>query len=254
MRSTQAVNTPAVAPRTKKGASGRTSRRHDNRPRCHQKITSSAAGKVAVTVLLKQPQHKQPERPQIQRPLPRLVEAEVDHRGRQVEHAGKGVLQLRDPGHRLHLHRMQGEDGRRQVRPGDRQPPQDQGHHQGRQGVQPNVHQVVAERRVAPQLVLDPEGAVQQRVILLRGPEVEPDPVQSLPGTQFGAGYVRLVVPDESALPGRLINQEHRDHQGGRKEPVLRPESLSKDGTPFGRSWGRPLARSETGLRRLVLL
>ena len=115
---------------------------------------------------------------------------------------------------------MQGEDGRRQVGPGDRQPPQDQRHHQGRQGVQDDVHQVIAQRGVAPQLVLDPEGGVQQRIILLRGPQVEPDAVQSVPRAQFGAGHVRVIVPDESAVPGRLICQEDRDHQGDEEQPV----------------------------------
>ena len=39
----------------KKRHQRRTSRRQESRPRCHQKITSSAAGKVAVTVLLSRP-------------------------------------------------------------------------------------------------------------------------------------------------------------------------------------------------------
>ncbi len=52
VRSTQAVNRPAEAPSTNHGTSGLTSRRQSRRPRCHQKMTSKAAGRVAVTVLL----------------------------------------------------------------------------------------------------------------------------------------------------------------------------------------------------------
>ena len=44
---------------TKKARSGSTSRFHDNRPRCHQKITSSAAGSVAGDGLAQQGQHEQ---------------------------------------------------------------------------------------------------------------------------------------------------------------------------------------------------
>ena len=58
---------------------------------------------------------------------------------------------------------MQGEDRRRQIGPGNVQPAQDQRHHDGRRRVQQDVDQVIAERRVAPEPVLDPEGAVQQR-------------------------------------------------------------------------------------------
>ena len=50
--STHAVKSPAAAPSANHGTNGRTSRFQASRPRCHQKTTSSAAGSVAVTVLL----------------------------------------------------------------------------------------------------------------------------------------------------------------------------------------------------------
>ena len=46
------VNNPDASPAMKKGATGKASRFHDNVPRFHQKITSNAAGKVTVAVLL----------------------------------------------------------------------------------------------------------------------------------------------------------------------------------------------------------
>jgi len=50
--SNHAVIVAAPAPTTTNGSRGRTSRFHDNRPRRHQKTTSSAPGSVAVTVLV----------------------------------------------------------------------------------------------------------------------------------------------------------------------------------------------------------
>src|SRR3989475_2837234 len=52
-RSTQAVTRPAPIPKANQGASGTTSRSHDNLPLDHQTITSSAAGNVAVTLLVR---------------------------------------------------------------------------------------------------------------------------------------------------------------------------------------------------------
>ena len=59
-RSTQAVNSPATTPVTKNGISGSTSCRQDNFPRCHQKTTSNAAGKVAMTVFDIRPSRNNP--------------------------------------------------------------------------------------------------------------------------------------------------------------------------------------------------
>ena len=54
-RSTQAVNSPMTTPARKNGSSGHTSRFQDNRPRFHQKTTSNAAGRVAITPLDSKP-------------------------------------------------------------------------------------------------------------------------------------------------------------------------------------------------------
>src|SRR5713226_2664544 len=50
--STQAVKSPAKAPIANQGTNGSRSSFQSSRPRCHQKMTSSAPGSVAVTVLL----------------------------------------------------------------------------------------------------------------------------------------------------------------------------------------------------------
>jgi hypothetical protein len=43
---------------TNHGSKGRTSRDQWRRPRCHQKITSNAAGSVAMTVFVNNPKTK----------------------------------------------------------------------------------------------------------------------------------------------------------------------------------------------------
>jgi hypothetical protein len=65
---------------------------------------------------------------------------------------------------------------------------------------------------------------VQQGVILLRGPKVEPYTEEPVPGTQFGAGYVAAVIPNDPSMPGRLVNQEYRRNQSDKKKPVLQRE------------------------------
>ncbi len=53
VRSAQTVSAPKAAPAAKNGASGATSRLRSMRPRRHQSTTSSTAGSVAVTLLLR---------------------------------------------------------------------------------------------------------------------------------------------------------------------------------------------------------
>ena len=96
--------------------------------------------------------------------------------------------------------------------------------------MQNEVYQMIAERGIAPQLVLDPERAVQHRVVLDGGPHVEPGAVQSLPGAEFGARDVDVVVPEESALPGGLIGQEDGGDQRSRKEPLPAREGPGRQG------------------------
>ena len=60
VRSIHAENSPPHAPSSSQGANGSTSRLQSSRARCHQKITSSAAGRVAVTVLLSSARRNSP--------------------------------------------------------------------------------------------------------------------------------------------------------------------------------------------------
>jgi hypothetical protein len=67
------------------------------------------------------------------------------------------------------------EERRRQPGAGNGEPFQERRGQARRQDMQPDIEQMVSEGRIAPQAVLKPKGAVQYRIILLRGAQMEPD-------------------------------------------------------------------------------
>ena len=69
--------------------------------------------------------------------------------------------------------------------------------------VQHEVDEMVAERGVAPEAVLEPERGMQERVILLRGSGRGPNQPQSVQRAERGRGHVRVVVPDEAGRGAR---------------------------------------------------
>ena len=81
---------------------------------------------------------------------------------------------------------------------------------------------MVAHSRVAPQPVLDPERAVEDRIILLRGTELEPDPTEAGGGLQLGLGHVGVVVPEEAAVDRGVIGE---DADGREAEPAQPPRN-----------------------------
>ena len=46
---------------------------------------------------------------------------------------------------------------------------------------------------------------------LLRCAQIESDALQAMPGLKFGAGDVRVVIPDETAVERRQMCEENRD-------------------------------------------
>jgi len=99
------------------------------------------------------------------------------------------------------MDRVEGED--QSGEPGAPQPQlaENEPQEQGVASVEQHVVQVVPEWRQAPQLILDPEGRVDQRVVLRNGPDLAPDPSQSRNRPQGQVvGHVIVVVPDVAAL------------------------------------------------------
>jgi hypothetical protein len=148
-----------------------------------------------------------------------LLVEQIEQHGKQRQRQRQGVFQLGDPGHALDVRWVQGEQGRPQQ--GARHPQQRENppNENRRNGVQRDIDEMEPEGGRPPKLVLDPVGRERQRPVV--------DVRAGHPGAKQAAGLehrivqqVGIVVPDEAALPGRLIGQEHRHHQGARQKPV----------------------------------
>jgi hypothetical protein len=79
--------------------------------------------------------------------------------------------------------------------------------------VQRDVDEVIAEHGIAPYAMFQPEGAVEERIILLRGAEIEPDAPETVQGTKIGAGHVHVVVPGQAAVEGGQAGGNGDAHQ-----------------------------------------
>src|SRR5438477_13109946 len=91
--------------------------------------------------------------------------------------------------------------------------------------------------RIAPKLLLEPEGTMKERIVLLGCPWLEPDSPQTLQGTQPGTRDIGGVIPQNSTVPGGVIGQ-HRDHRQNQAEkpPAFPP---THDRRFIGRSFLR---------------
>ena len=74
--------------------------------------------------------------------------------------------------------------------------------------MQSNVDEMIAGHRVPPESVLDPESAMQQRVVLLGRTQVKPDAPKALHRLQIGAGDVRRIVPQTRPIQSRSIGNQ----------------------------------------------
>ena len=189
----------------KNGISGSTSRFQGNFPRCHQKTTSKAAGRLAMTVFDINPSRNSPKASGIISPASVSIKSQIGQRRAQIEHSRQRVLEFRNPRHRFHLNRMQGKEGRRQPRARYFQLPQYPCQQQRRKSMEQNVDPMITRRGIAPKLVLHPKNTVNQRIVLLGGPELRPNAGQTVQRTEFRLGYVLVIVPDQSGVPRRLI-------------------------------------------------
>jgi len=66
--------------------------------------------------------------------------------------------------------------------------------------VQRNIEEVIAENRVAPDCVLDPESAVQERVILLGGSGDRPDTPEAMQRAEAFFIALQFAAKDYIAL------------------------------------------------------
>ena len=182
-------------------------------------------------------EEREREQPRGRAPAP--VEPQIGQRCGEEEGTRLGVLQLRDPRHRLHVHRMKREHERREPRPWHREPAENQPEQECRERVQADVEQVIGERVAAGQPMERPERGVEQRVVLLCGARLGPDPRQAVDPAQLRPRYVRVVIPQQAAVPRRLVGRDRDGEERGEHQPLRQ--------TPLGRaccSWRGWLARA----------
>src|ERR1035438_9288469 len=68
--------------------------------------------------------------------------------------------------------------------------------------------------------MLNPEGAMEDRIILLGGVEIEPDASKSGNGLQVLASDVCLIVPDEAPPQGGPIAKKSQTQKQGAEAPT----------------------------------
>ena len=79
-----------------------------------------------------------------------------------------------------------------------------------RHAVQDDVDQVVAEEGVIPETRLQPEGRMDERIVLLRRAGLEPDPRQAVPRSQPCPRQVPVIVPEHGAVQRRRVHDDQR--------------------------------------------
>src|ERR1017187_8430517 len=74
---------------------------------------------------------------------------------------------------------------------------------------------MITQDGVAPEEMLDPECAVQQRVILLGSAKVAPDAPKAVETAKVGPGDVAGVVPEHAPMERRQVDGDHRTNNEG---------------------------------------
>ena len=156
-----------------------------------------------------------------------LGEPHPGQESREVEQSGEHVLPLDDPGHRLDVNGVHGEDHRDQPRPGNRQPAHQAPHEKRVDEVQHQVDDVVAEGIETPKLVLQPEGRVDDRPVVAFVADVarrEPDVPKPGPCVDHRRVGEDEVVPDESGTERGIVARadEYTKHEQAKRIPARR--------------------------------
>jgi hypothetical protein len=112
-----------------------------------------------------------------------------------------------------------------------KEPAKDEREEHGRGGVEEHGDDVVARGVVAPELVLHPECAVKERIVLLGRPDAGPDPQEAADRAQCGRGHVVAVVPDEAAPERGQVREERREKTS---EAGARVQGFADRGAAFG--------------------
>ena len=158
---------------------------------------------------------------------------------RQIEDRGEDVLALADPGHRLDVERVEAEDGRGQKAARYPEPVGSAPQEEGRERMQEDVDGVVAAGVVSEEAPLDPEGRVDEGVVLGERARFEPDAREPAERAQVLVPRdVVVIVPDESPVAdggsvGRECGQDDDDRPEHVEQPIAAPTGLVRHGELF---------------------
>src|SRR6184192_3555277 len=84
-----------------------------------------------------------------------------------------------------------------------------------------NIDDMVTRRIKSPPGMFKPKHGVDQRKVLRWRIQREPNPAQTVrSGQQLIVGYVSIVVPNETAVPRRLVSQNRGDKQKQRQNEI----------------------------------
>ncbi len=116
-----------------------------------------------------------------------------------------------------------------------------------------DIGEVVAHHRVAPDPVLEPEGGVKNRVVLLRGTDLEPDAPKAPQGLEAGDRDMKVIVQEPTAGVGRVIRDERRREEKGGQQQV--PSAIRRDRCVSGATPGLHVRKGkQTGPALQILL
>ena len=142
---------------------------------------------------------KERERDGIERAAAARVEPQVGERRGEIQHAGQRVLELGDPRDRLDVHGVEREQEPASTAPGTASRAQQEGQEKRRQRVETDIDEVIAERVLAPESMEQPERRVDDRVVLLRRADLEPDSAQPVSG--YSSGFVMWPSSSHNSPP-----------------------------------------------------
>src|SRR5437764_12621971 len=90
-----------------------------------------------------------------------------------------------------------------------------------------DVDQMIAEHRVSPELVLDPEDRIQKWMVLSRGLWFDPELRQTIQRTQFHRiDEIHDVIKDGFPVPGRCVSTKGDSNEDCAEKPVPTRKSV----------------------------
>ena len=187
----------------------------------------------------------------------RFVEPDPgEHRG-QVEQGGQHILALDDPGHRLDVQRVDGEQRSDQHGAGHGKAGEQAPEQEAVRQVQEDVDGVVADRVQAPEFVFQPERGVDQRPVVTFVLDVggrQPDAAQAVGRVDDRFLGEDHVVPHEAALQRRKVAHHYQQSHCHDNSPAWRRRQtrshVYRSGRTVEAAWCRGIGRVRFPARR----